>query len=1006
MRTPIALLLLSGLATALPARSAELTDVEKKALHANFELALLKVKGPFAENYCICDDGAKEPVAGPDGKTPRAAPCGSRGSLFCAAFRAPHSVLLAEKGVYLANIFTRDLYNWEGFPNHHDLVRGYILENYFVETHPTHKFAQLRAYGGLSGAEVEAADAQLFFERYLGMPDFVDFKHYLLAYELQRRFFVRPEVAAIQNVRQMSLQIEAANPSFKLLCDEIHNRISPSLIPKITAFRDGLPPEVDRSTCDRLIDEIDRLTRIGEADLAPQIAALADEALAARLNATLPLPGQDSLTAVTSISTMMALGRDAIATKSVRPSDARRLIDLEITASAVVHSRTTSMLDQGQPRTVREGLQLLLALTDATYGTGLLSRRERDSASEHLRNILGSSFNRGAFYAELQRAERIVEWAQNTVRFSFAEVMPAWTELMPDVAFVGDDILRASPLLVYAQVARRLEAHTARDLRLENEIFETTTSENVRALNPGIALGELRFAPAEGSYSRNNIVALPQTPAELQPVAGIVTQGEGNVVSHVQLLARSLGIPNIVIDPALMQTLAAYEGKQVFYMATPMGRVFLKELSHMTQREHEIYGEYTRNRKRSADGSFGTGPGRLHIDKGRLNLEDRQPVDLLDIRRKDSGIRTGPKAAFLGELKAMFPPSVSRGIVLPFGIYYEHYQRAKVSLPENLRAGRMAVPGELLSAFVERTYGEFFGKLLESGKSEEELANWIKPRLLIIQESIRRTPISPELREALRTEFRRQGFFLDRRESATVGCFVRSDTNVEDLESFNGAGLNLTIPNLAEFDKILEGVKEVWASPFTFRSFSWRQTLIDEPLWVLPSIVILESVPSEKSGVLITADVETSDPSKMTIATSEGVGGAVDGSPAETLLWSPNGQELLAQFKSPWRRALLPKGGVAVIPSTGNENVLTPSELEQLVAAAQTITATLQPERDAWKRARPWDIEYGFVGGKLWLFQVRGFIGNDAVNNIPALAAFDHVSESARQPISLEEVLQ
>jgi hypothetical protein len=65
----------------------------------------------------------------------------------------------------------------------------------------------------------------------------------------------------------------------------------------------------------------------------------------------------------------------------------------------------------------------------------------------------------------------------------------------------------------------------------------------VRALNPGLALGRLRVAPKEGAYNRDEILALPDTPADLDPAAGILTQGEGNVLSHVQLLARALGIP-------------------------------------------------------------------------------------------------------------------------------------------------------------------------------------------------------------------------------------------------------------------------------------------------------------------------------------------------------------------------------------------------------------------------------------------------------------------------------
>ena len=55
----------------------------------------------------------------------------------------------------------------------------------------------------------------------------------------------------------------------------------------------------------------------------------------------------------------------------------------------------------------------------------------------------------------------------------------------------------------------------------------------------------------------------------------------------------------------------------------------------------------------------------------------------------------------------------------------------------------------------------------------------------------------------------------------------------------------------------------------------------------------------------------------MLVATSEGVGGAVDGTSAETLLWSPQGVELVSLFKSPWRNQLQPGGGSAIVPASG-----------------------------------------------------------------------------------------
>jgi len=176
---------------------------------------------------------------------------------------------------------------------------------------------------------------------------------------------------------------------------------------------------------------------------------------------------------------------------------------------------------------------------------------------------------------------------------------------------------------------------------------------------------------------------------------------------------------------------------------------------------------------------------------------------------------------------------------------------------------------------------------------------------------------------------------------------------------------------------------------------------------VLSSVVILESVPSEKSGVLVTADVNGGVPGKMLIATSEGVGGAVDGTSAETILWSPERVELVTLFKSPWKNALDAHGGSKIVPSTGSDTVLQPDEVKQLVEAGQQITKQFTPVTMASGQPKPWDIEFGFTNGKLWLFQCRPFLGNDDLKNIPALAALDASSGATRTAkLSLTQVLK
>jgi len=175
---------------------------------------------------------------------------------------------------------------------------------------------------------------------------------------------------------------------------------------------------------------------------------------------------------------------------------------------------------------------------------------------------------------------------------------------------------------------------------------------------------------------------------------------------------------------------------------------------------------------------------------------------------------------------------------------------------------------------------------------------------------------------------------------------------------------------------------------------------------VLPSVVLLEAISSDASGVLITADINTGDQTKMLLATSEGVGGAVDGTPTETLLWSENDVKLITTFKSPWRRLIVPGSGTEIVPSSGREYVLTPDEVRAITEAGQKIRKTLKPSLDKNGNPKAWDIEYGFSKGKLWLFQVRPFIGNEDFSNIPALAGLDKEIKQSDSKISLEDSLR
>jgi phosphoenolpyruvate synthase/pyruvate phosphate dikinase len=473
----------------------------------------------------------------------------------------------------------------------------------------------------------------------------------------------------------------------------------------------------------------------------------------------------------------------------------------------------------------------------------------------------------------------------------------------------------------------------------------------------------------------------------------------------MQLLARALGIPNVVLGPSPYELFTAHAGEEVFFLATPRGRVIVKAASAMTPGDRELVAQYQGNEERTTDGALAASARKLHIDVDRLDVRSASVIDLASLRQADSGVRSGPKAAFLGSLKHHFPDAVARGVVVPFGAYYAHYRATPVAVPDELAGKAIATSGEPLPEFVKRTYASFFGEMMASGADERQLSAWIEPRLAVIRHSIETQALSPELESGIRGELARQGLLRKDDPKQTVGLFVRSDTNVEDLESFNGAGLNLTLFNRHSLDDVYSALKQVWASPFTYRSFSWRQTLIDQPLWVLPSVVILESVPTEKSGVLITADLDGKDTRKMLIATSEGVGGAVDGTPAETLVWSRDDIDLVSMFKSPYRRLLLPTGGSQIVKSTGSGQVLSEAELSDLVSAAGRIREVMTAEKDSSGEPRPWDVEFGFAGGKLWLFQARPYLGAESLAHLPALARYEVSAKDDEQRVSLDQVI-
>jgi hypothetical protein len=160
---------------------------------------------------------------------------------------------------------------------------------------------------------------------------------------------------------------------------------------------------------------------------------------------------------------------------------------------------------------------------------------------------------------------------------------------------------------------------------------------------------------------------------------------------------------------------------------------------------------------------------------------------------------------------------------------------------------------------------------------------------------------------------------------------------------------------------------------------------------VYTSILLLESVAVEKSGVLVTQDIDSGDPTVLTVAVNEGPGGAVDGQAAESLRIPVDGSRIkvLATATAPTRRVLLPGGGVQTVPASGNDTVLQVDEISQLIDFARRLPETFPPIVNELGQAVPADVEFGFLNGELRLFQIRPFLDYPAARSSEYLRRMD-----------------
>lgn len=187
-------------------------------------------------------------------------------------------------------------------------------------------------------------------------------------------------------------------------------------------------------------------------------------------------------------------------------------------------------------------------------------------------------------------------------------------------------------------------------------------------LNTGKAEGRLRIVRSEAqlrTLSPRDIPVLDEVPIALAPVAGLVTQRPSTLLSHVNLLAKGWGIPNVYVRDA-QNALRQYDGRWVAlevsnndYRVTPLAR------------------------PARTPSAAPAGATARNLPRPDITVVALKPLAAL--RARDSS-HCGVKAANLGTLKAALPPlaRVPDGFCIPFA----HYQAAmqRLDIPQRLQA--------------------------------------------------------------------------------------------------------------------------------------------------------------------------------------------------------------------------------------------------------------------------------------------------------------------------------
>ena len=453
-----------------------------------------------------------------------------------------------------------------------------------------------------------------------------------------------------------------------------------------------------------------------------------------------------------------------------------------------------------------------------------------------------------------------------------------------------------------------------------DRIYKAST---YQSFNNGTAVGRLRIVPPGTRpetliFERDDIVILQESYADITPVAGIISTVFSTPLSHVNLRAREWGIPNAGIAFAAKQY-ASCDGQMMVFEVRDVDHT----MRGATDAEIKAWKERVQAKR--------------EVFVPRVDVANTELRDLRKMRAEDR-VAYGTKAANLGEIaSAGLAVPVPTGFGVPFHYYLDHMQRS--GLDKEVTA------------------------MLADARFASDAA-WRKSTLESLRGKIKKAPINGRTLEVVWKKVQK--------DLGGRGVFVRSSTNAEDLEGFNGAGLYDTVPNVKDKAALGEALKQVWSSIWNSHAFEERSMFSIDHHACAAGVLIQTGVNATAAGVLITRNLfDPEDKRGYTINAKRGLGLRVVGGTTipEQVVYDPGnfGTKIISRSDDPTMLIFDEHGGLREVPNDNRGVILTE-------ARARALSEVVRRFVPLFSSKYPLDVEWVLEGDKVWIVQARPYV--------------------------------